>query len=151
MFAVALSVVVLSQVPPGPGIDPQACSARLFPTQAETPPSAAWTWAGAVGGGIAGALMGLNAAIQIANTLPSGTRATLSPSLYAGSIAVGLATAAVGGYLLGNAAREGHLPGKIGVWSIWAALGTVLTGFVVVSLMVSQIHATPLAQPGATH
>jgi hypothetical protein len=100
-----------------------------------------------VGGGIAGASIGLNVALQVSNNLSPELRQNLTPSLFAGSIAVGLVGGAVSGYFLGRAAREGWAPGKVAVLSIWAAILTA--GTVAVAVLLGSLMG-PRAEPGVS-
>lgn len=146
MLAAMVLAVSLGQASPPPLVlDPEFHSARLLPQEPERPPSAAWTWSGAIGGGIAGTSIGVNVAVAIAESLPSQTQASLNPTIFTGAIAVGLVGGTVAGYLLGKAAREGWLPGKIGVWSIWGVLATAATIAVAVGVMLAlTVHTEPV-------
>jgi hypothetical protein len=145
MLTMTLLSLALGQAgPPALGTDSSSHSARLLLEPAEAPASAAWTWGGAIGGGLAGGAIGLNVALQVSNALPSQTQSSLNPSLFAGSIAVGLIGGAVSGYVTGKAAREGWLPGKVAVWSLWGALSTAASVAAMV-LFISLI--TPRSEP----
>jgi hypothetical protein len=145
MLAMTLLSLALGQAgPPALGMDPDSRSARLLLEPAERPASAAWMWGGAIGGGLAGGAIGLNVALQVSNALPSQTQSSLNPSLFAGSIAVGLIGGAVSGYLTGKAAREGWLPGKVAVWTVWGLLSTAASVAAMV-LFISLI--TPKPEP----
>jgi hypothetical protein len=147
MLAITLLAAVLSQTPTSSGIDPGATSAHLLPQLSEPPASAAWSWAGAIGGGVAGTSIGLNVALQTASALPPRAQGALATSLYVGAIGVGLVGGAISGYLLGRAAREGWVPGKIAVWTIWGVLSTAATIAIgVLAFSVMAPHPTNLEQ-----
>jgi hypothetical protein len=127
MWLVSLAAVVLTQAAPSVAAQSESRSARLLPETSESSQSPAWTWAGTAGGGFAGLALGVAVAVPVTNGLPPRAQASLNPCIYGGALGVGLIAGALGGYLLGDAARSGSHGARIGVWSLLGVLSTAAT------------------------